>query len=433
MVRLLLRVGLATISLICLVTMPLVAAQSTASPTDSPPKFIFLLPDGFRGWVCVDFGIVGAAPLAHDGDARVISPTPGEVLATSDRMDAPILFGEAWYLVNGRRSRLPDDVTLQPGWSRTGGAEPTERSCAFIGTLDERDAAPAPPGFEKVASRGPAIPADERRALIALYQATGGDRWTHRVGWLGPSGTECNWHGVECASSHGEMTVGSLDLEENNLVGKIPNELGQLIKLQSLNLSENHLAGAIPDTLAHLEELKWLNLLGNHFSGLVPDPLIQRWLAGPLDISAEAHLLSDVSEIDFESSASAILCARQRYILRGNGTVISYAERCRKATPDDRSTYCEVKEGRIGSYEFAMLGWLTERNGFFDLAADYNRSITDATFENTRVTKSGKSHVVSNYAGAGPFDLWIIQRAIEGAASSTEWEKLSTRQKCPRW
>jgi hypothetical protein len=224
-----------------------------------------------------------------------------------------------------------------------------------------------------------------------------------------------------------------LDLDENNLAGAIPNEIGQLRKLQSLNLEGNHLTGAIPSTLGQLGNLEWLTLFGNHFSGLLPDPLIQRWLAGPLDISAEASLLTDVSEIDFESSASAVLCASHRIILRLNNGVVSYTELCRAATPDDRSTFCEVKDGRIGGGEFARLGWLLRKSGFFDLGPEYYRATTDAGFEKTRVTESGKVHAASNYAGGGPFELWIVQRAIEGVAASAEWEKTSTQQKCPRW
>jgi len=65
--RALFRLGLAV--LISIGAAPLVAAQSKESPTYT--KFVFLLPDGFSGWVCVDFGIAGAAPLQREGDALV--------------------------------------------------------------------------------------------------------------------------------------------------------------------------------------------------------------------------------------------------------------------------------------------------------------------------------------------------------------------------
>lgn len=110
-----------------------------------------------------------------------------------------------------------------------------------------------------------------------------------------------------------------------------------------------------------------------------------------------------------------------------------FTERCRNATPNDRSTFCEVKEGRLWRGEFAKLGWLLQRNSFFTLQPEYPRSVTDATFESTRVTRGGKRFEVVNYAAAGPFGLWALQQAIEGEVSRAEWEKNSTRAECPRW
>jgi len=382
----------------------------------------------------VDFGIVGAPPLSREGDALVIRPHQGQVLATSDKTDTLSLYGEAWFEVSGQRKPLANNVTLQNGPSRTGKAEETERRCAFVGTVDERDASEEAPGFRNPSGKGKAVPLEERQALEALYKATDGNHWVHRVGWLGPPGTECTWHGVGCGSSDNKaMRIMQLDFYENNLAGTIPDEIGQLRQLRSLNLARNRLTGAIPSTLGQLAHLEWLAIFGNRLSGLAPAPLIQRWLAGPLDISAETPLLTDVSEIDFESSASAVLCTSHRIILRVDNSVVSYTERCRAATPGDRTTFCEVKEGQIGGEEFARLGWLVKKSGFFGLRPEYYRGVTDAGFENTRVTESGKIHAVSNYAGGGPFELWVIQRAIAGVAAAAEWEKTSTQQKCPRW
>jgi hypothetical protein len=434
MLRTLLRRGFSASIFVWFAATSLVAAQSTQPSTNNPKKFIFLLPDGFKGWVCVDFGVVGSTPLPREGDALVIRPRRGGVLATSDKTPAIFLYGEAWIEANGQRKPLPNDVTVQSGPSRSGSAEPSERLCALVGTTDEREAAGDAPGFEKPSGTEKAIPPEERQALEALYRATDGDHWTHRVGWLGPPGTECNWHGVECESSNNEAArVVDLDLAENNLVGTIPQEIGNLRKLQALNLERNRLSGGIPTTLGQLGDLEWLTLFGNQLSGLVPEALIQRWLAGPLDISAETRLLTDVSEIDLESSASSVLCASHRIILNSNNNVVSYSERCRAETPDDRTTFCEVRDGRVENSEFAKLGWLVKKSGFFDLSPEYSRGIADAGFENTRVTASGGVHAVSNYAGGGPFELWTIQRAIEGVAASVEWQKTSTQQKCPRW
>ena len=43
-----------------------------------------------------------------------------------------------------------------------------------------------------------AVPASERQALLALFEATAGSQWTERAGWRGPAGSECQWTGVRC-------------------------------------------------------------------------------------------------------------------------------------------------------------------------------------------------------------------------------------------
>ncbi len=40
------------------------------------------------------------------------------------------------------------------------------------------------------------IPQIERDVLTNFYHSTGGDSWTNRSGWLGESGTECDWFGI---------------------------------------------------------------------------------------------------------------------------------------------------------------------------------------------------------------------------------------------
>lgn len=56
------------------------------------------------------------------------------------------------------------------------------------------------------------IPADERAALIALYNSTDGANWLEKANWLGPVGTECTWQGVICSW---RGNVEELDLRHN--------------------------------------------------------------------------------------------------------------------------------------------------------------------------------------------------------------------------
>ncbi len=111
--------------------------------------------------------------------------------------------------------------------------------------------------------------AADRAALVALYEATGGDSWTNNTGWKSgdPLG---DWHGVT-TNSGGRVT--SLLLENNNLTGTIPSELGRLSSLSLLALYNNNLTGSIPAELGDLRVLTTLNLYDNTLTGSIPTEL----------------------------------------------------------------------------------------------------------------------------------------------------------------
>jgi hypothetical protein len=377
-------------------------ADEASEPSSA--RLIYLLPDGFRGWACVDFGVVDAPPLPREGDALVIRPRPGEVIATSDTRPNATPIRESWIESAGSRRPLPDEDRRR--WIRFSDA--LVRDCTFFGTEDEANAAGDPAGAKEPPELAYGVSSEEREALVALYEATDGGHWTHRMGWLGLPGTECSWYGVKCRSVvDGRPTVTQLDLSENNLVGSLPESSGRL---------------------THLERL---HLYGNRLSGDLPDALMRRWLAGPLVFSGDLSLLTDVSEISFDSTSTSMLCAHHQVTLRPDGSARLLTKRCRNATRGDRRTFCDMKEGHLRPQQFARLAVLIERNGFFEMKAAHSRNVTDARFETTRVVRNGKPYRVSNYAAAAPFELWVVQTAIEGIASSVEWEKTTTRPKCP--
>jgi hypothetical protein len=254
------------------------------------------------------------------------------------------------------------------------------------------------------------ISSQERQALAALYQATDGNNWKNHDGWMGPVGTECTWYGVECGNGDADAAT-----------------------VVNLILSQNNLHGRIPDAIAQLTHLESFVLYGNDLSGKLPEPLLQRWLSGSLWVTAEEPLLTDVSEIDYESASSSVLCERHRVVIRSDRSAVLFTERCRNASPKDRRTFCEVKKGHIWGEEFARLAWTLDKNGYFALQTNYQRNITDSVFFSTRVIRSGKRYEVVEYAGGGPLELWMIHQAIEGVSSSAEWEKREATQKCPRW
>ena len=59
----------------------------------------------------------------------------------------------------------------------------------------------------------------------------------------------------------------NLSLQVNALTGRVPLEVGELIKLEYMNLARNELFGRLPDSLGGLVDLRWLSLHDNEFTG----------------------------------------------------------------------------------------------------------------------------------------------------------------------
>ncbi|KAB2621221.1 receptor-like protein 12 [Pyrus ussuriensis x Pyrus communis] len=62
----------------------------------------------------------------------------------------------------------------------------------------------------------------------------------------------------------------TVNLEDNNLTGKIPSSIGDLLTLRSLHLRNNSLSGELPVSLQNCEWLFLLDLAGNKFVGGIP-------------------------------------------------------------------------------------------------------------------------------------------------------------------
>ena len=103
------------------------------------------------------------------------------------------------------------------------------------------------------------------KALLALYDATGGDNWYNNTEWLTNQSLN-GWFGLSGGSSH----VSSIRLPENNLTGEIPPELGNLNRLVVLTLSGNNLTGEIPPELEGMDWLSHLRLRNNQLTGEIP-------------------------------------------------------------------------------------------------------------------------------------------------------------------
>ena len=110
---------------------------------------------------------------------------------------------------------------------------------------------------------------DDREALEAFYDATGGDAWEDNTNWKTAAALE-SWHGVTVGPS-GRVT--GLRLWNNGLTGAVPTALRSLDELEVLNLGGNSLAGPIPGWLGSMSSLRELLFWRNELTGAVPAEL----------------------------------------------------------------------------------------------------------------------------------------------------------------
>jgi hypothetical protein len=125
----------------------------------------------------------------------------------------------------------------------------------------------------------------DRLALVALFNATGGERWytqgrseDYPEAWVVPGNAgdnPCGWAGIGC--QNGRVT--EINLNQNDLTGTLPPEIGNLTALKLLSLAGDEsvmyshppLTGTIPRELGNLVELETLNLVDNVFDGTNAD------------------------------------------------------------------------------------------------------------------------------------------------------------------
>lgn len=254
------------------------------------------------------------------------------------------------------------------------------------------------------------ISAEEREALVALYQATGGPTWTHREGWLGPAGSECEWFGVVCATGArgepaGKLTVTDLDLNNNGLTGQVPQKLGALKGLKRLMLGRNSV------------------------QGLLPDVLLQRFDEARLEIEP-LSLIHDVSEVLVDVNNPALLCSRYKARMAADGSVRLERKRCREqGGQQTEKVYCEFQQGRTN--QFDRLGRFLVRSGFFAESEPRGaNNWQDVPVTTVTAKRSGEARVRRSWSGPISMSEWSLEVALDGVIAHVDWTGPATEGPC---
>ncbi len=102
-------------------------------------------------------------------------------------------------------------------------------------------------------------------ALVAIYNSMGGENWNDRTNWLTAEPIN-NWYGINVSNNR----VVQIYLGSNNLIGNLPEEIGNLTKLENLVLYGNHIENPLPVSLKNLTSLWEVVLNGNELTGTFP-------------------------------------------------------------------------------------------------------------------------------------------------------------------
>ena len=107
----------------------------------------------------------------------------------------------------------------------------------------------------------------DTQALRDLFISTNGVNWNRNRNWNNGDPCTNGWAGVYCDTS---LSVLSLDLTGNNVIGPMSTTIGNLKYLTKLALGGNGITGSIPPSLSSMIQLTNLALSNNRLNSTIP-------------------------------------------------------------------------------------------------------------------------------------------------------------------
>jgi hypothetical protein len=118
-----------------------IAVSLSACNTRRPARF--LIPEGFKGWVKIDFQVANTNPLPVENGHWLFTLDPGGHLQTSNQLDGGVAEDDFYYVSNARRTPLRKSESCGGGsiWGMATGSDTdsnrADREWFFVGSEAE--------------------------------------------------------------------------------------------------------------------------------------------------------------------------------------------------------------------------------------------------------------------------------------------------------
>lgn len=270
-------------------------------------------------------------------------------------------------------------------------------------------------------------------ALVALYKNTGGDNWTKQDSWLS-SKPVSEWYGITITRNR----VTSVQLDNNNLNGTIPADIGDLDALQYLYLNNNNLSGEIPARIGDMSALYRIYLNNNQLSGRIPSSvgnltylvhliLNDNNLQG--EIIPEISNLTNLTELELQNNALEGQIPESLVKLRSLDILYLGGNYLKGSVPAAFNDLKSLRLFVIQNNQLKDLPELTGMSGIERFNATYNRFTFEDLEANSQYFGSKFSYLFQDSVGQESRiellqgDQYALSVSVGGTANYYQWMK----------